>query len=90
MDTFKAFEDFGLGHFEVRGWRGFHHHAPLSIAAYGFLMAQHLKKGLSTQAEVKKTSPNAKCLSFPTISCPGEARAPSATCPTRLRRYAFC
>lgn len=29
-------QDFGLGHYEGRGWRGFHHHASLSIAAYGF------------------------------------------------------
>ena len=35
-------QDFGLGHFEGRGWRGFHHHAALSIAAYGFLMAERL------------------------------------------------
>ncbi|MCX7257925.1 MAG: IS701 family transposase [Polaromonas sp.] len=47
-------QDFGLGHFEGRGWRGFHHHATLSIAAYGFLMAQRLKKGLDAQAEIKK------------------------------------
>lgn len=33
-------QDFGLGHYEGRGWRGFHHHASLSIAAYGFLMAE--------------------------------------------------
>jgi hypothetical protein len=38
-------QDFGLGHYEGRGWRGFHHHATLSIAAYGFLMAQRLKPG---------------------------------------------
>jgi len=36
-------QDLGLGHYEGRGWRGFHHHARLSIAAYGFLMAQRLK-----------------------------------------------
>jgi Transposase DDE domain len=35
-------QDFGLGHYEGRGWRGFHHHAVLSIAAYGFLMAERL------------------------------------------------
>lgn len=35
-------QDFGLGHYEGRGWRGFHHHATLSIAAYGFLMAERL------------------------------------------------
>lgn len=28
------------GHFEGRGWRGFHHHATLCIAAYGFLVAE--------------------------------------------------
>ena len=30
----------GLGHFEGRGWRGFHHHATLCIAAYGFLISE--------------------------------------------------
>ena len=35
-------QDFGLGHYEGRGWRGFHHHASLSIAAYGFLMSERL------------------------------------------------
>ena len=35
-------QDFGLDHYEGRGWRGFHHHASLSIAAYGFLMAERL------------------------------------------------
>lgn len=34
-------QDFGLGHYEGRGWRD-HHHAALSIAAYGFLMAERL------------------------------------------------
>src|ERR1041384_1463970 len=30
----------GLGHYEGRGWRGFHHHATLCIAAYGFLISE--------------------------------------------------
>jgi SRSO17 transposase len=29
-------QELGLGHYEGGGWRGFHHHATLSIAAYGF------------------------------------------------------
>ena len=32
--------EIGLGHYEGRGWRGFHHHATLCIAAYGFLIAE--------------------------------------------------
>jgi len=37
-------QDLGLGHYEGRGWRGFHHHASLSIAAYGFLLGQRLRR----------------------------------------------
>ena len=33
-------QELGLGHFEGRNWRGFHHHATLSIAAYGFLVLE--------------------------------------------------
>ena len=33
-------QEVGLGHFEGRGWRGFHHHATLCIAAYGFLLSE--------------------------------------------------
>lgn len=36
-------QDLGLGDYEGRGWRGVHHHAGLSIAAYGFLMARRLR-----------------------------------------------
>jgi SRSO17 transposase len=33
-------QEVGLSHFEGRGWRGFHHHATLCIAAYGFLVSE--------------------------------------------------
>src|SRR5438876_10522842 len=35
-------DELGLDHFEGRGWRGFHHHASLCIAAYAFLAAEWL------------------------------------------------
>lgn len=44
-------QELGLGHFEGRSWRGFHHHATLCIAAYAFLLAQRL-------AAPKKTLPH--------------------------------
>jgi len=34
--------ELGLHHYEGRNWRGFHHHASLCIAAYGFLMGERL------------------------------------------------
>lgn len=33
-------QELGLTHYEGRGWRGFHHHAALTIASYAFLVAE--------------------------------------------------
>jgi SRSO17 transposase len=33
-------QEIGIGHYEGRGWRGFHHHATLCIAAYAFLISE--------------------------------------------------
>jgi len=72
-------QDLGLGHYEGRGWRGFHHHASLSIAAYGFLLAQRLQHLDETGG--KKNSPQRQELALPTYyrprgSPPGAAPRP--------------
>jgi len=33
-------QEVGLGHYEGRGWPGFHHHGTLCIAIYGFLISE--------------------------------------------------
>jgi SRSO17 transposase len=39
-DYMELKQEVGLGDFEGRGWRGFHHHATMSIAVYGFLVSE--------------------------------------------------
>jgi SRSO17 transposase len=43
-------QELGLGHYEGRGWRGFHHHATLCIASYGFLLAERSRFSPSVRA----------------------------------------
>ena len=52
-------QEIGLDHYEGRGWRGFHHHAALSIAAYGFLVAERSPippSGVLRQALIARVS----------------------------------
>jgi SRSO17 transposase len=37
-------EELGLDHFEGRSWRGFHHHAALTLLAYGFLLLERHRR----------------------------------------------
>ncbi|HEV2007882.1 MAG TPA: IS701 family transposase [Burkholderiales bacterium] len=46
-------QEVGLGHYEGRNWRGFHHHASLCIAAYGFLMLEQLSGSKKNSARFK-------------------------------------
>src|ERR1700734_3859696 len=39
-DYLQLKQELALGHYEGRGWRGFHHHATLCVAAYRFLISE--------------------------------------------------
>jgi SRSO17 transposase len=65
-------QELGLGHYEGRNWRGFHHHASLCIAAYGFLMLERL-------AGSKKNSVQLKAPTLPTGLRPRGAGTDAAT-----------
>lgn len=71
-------QELGLGHYEGRGWRGFHHHASLSIAAYGFLMAQQLRH---PQSAGKKNSARRSEPALPTHYKPRGSPAHAAPRP---------
>ncbi len=73
-------QEFGLSHYEGRGWRGFHHHATLCIAAYGFLLADRLKHGGS-----KKNSTRSKTATLPEGYTP-RGRPTRATSRARFHR----
>ncbi len=52
-DYLELKQELGLGHYEGRNWRGFHHHASLCIAAYGFLTLERLRGGKKNRARFK-------------------------------------
>jgi SRSO17 transposase len=70
-------QEIGLGHYEGRGWRGFHHHATLSIAAYGFLVSE---RSLIPPSEPR----SAALLKAPRL--PKGYRPRGAAAPTRTSR----
>jgi SRSO17 transposase len=47
-------DEIGLDHYEGRSWRGFHHHAALCIAAYGFLAAE---RGVFSPPDIRAALP---------------------------------
>src|SRR4051794_17110303 len=77
-------QEVGLGDFEGRGWRGFHHHLTLSFAAYGFLVMRRCQQPWPAGGR-------AGVLSFPVVADPThppirpERHAPTSI-PTMRRR----
>jgi len=76
-------QEIGLGHYEGRGWRGFHHHATLAIAAYGFLVSE--------RSLIPPSGPRAatflKAPRLPKDFRPRGAAAPSRTPRRQLHRH---
>ena len=68
-------QELGLHHYEGRNWRGFHHHATLCFAAYGFLMAERIR--FSPSAHVGHLK-----LRSPRIPSQFRARGATGTGPT--------
>lgn len=68
-------QEFGLSHYEGRGWLGFHHHATLCIAAYAYLVAQRLKHGGS-----KKNFAQPEASALPNDYVPRGRRTSAAPC----------
>ncbi len=79
-DSQELKQELGLGHYEGRGWRGFHHHATLCIAAYGFLVAER-----------SRFSPSARLghLGLPTPELPPHFRPRGAPRSPRAAESAF-
>ena len=74
--------ELGLHHYEGRNWRGFHHHASLCIAAYGFLIRERLRsKKNSAQLETPAVPKGFR----PRGSGPDAASRPTINRDDRLR-----
>jgi SRSO17 transposase len=75
-------QEIGLGHYEGRGWPGFHHHGTLCIAAYGFL--------ISERETIPPSAPrSSRMLTKPAIPSgyrPRGAANPASTARSRLDR----
>jgi SRSO17 transposase len=68
-------QELGLGHFEGRNWRGFHHHATLCMAAYGFLVAERSRFSPSARAGHLRFVTTKPASHFRPRGAPGPARA---------------
>src|SRR3954466_6311528 len=75
-------QELGLGHDEGRSWPGFHHHASLCLAAYGFLIAERVRIPPSGSA-----GPKLKAIGLPAGYRPRGASDPTGAARPDLNRH---
>jgi len=71
-------QEVGLGHYEGRTWRGFHHHATMCLAAYAFLVAERglfPPGGTPGPSRFKKPGVSPGQRSRPSTAAPGAAQS---------------
>lgn len=87
-------DEIGLDHFEGRGWRGFHHHGVLCVAAYAFLAAERarlsppeplsflsaapLPKGFTPRGSPSTSTATRRSFNYDVPSHPSPSRAPAS------------
>jgi SRSO17 transposase len=69
-------QEIGLGDYEGRTWRGFHHHATMSIAAYGFLISERERIPPSGPGRTVAIEKSALPRGYRPRGAPGPAAAP--------------
>jgi len=68
--------ELGLDHFEGRSWPGFHHHAAMTLLAYGFLALERQRAAARLQPEAAPVeAPGEKALRTAPVSRPFGARS---------------
>lgn len=77
-------QELGLGHYEGRGWRGFHHHAALCVAAYGFL----LKERAAIPPSAARRRAGLEKIPIPENFRPRGAADPARTAQSKIHRNA--
>jgi SRSO17 transposase len=70
-------QEIGLGHYEGRGWQGFHHHGTMCIAAYAFLISER---------ETIPPSGPGPAATITKATVPGDYRPRGAADPARTSR----
>jgi SRSO17 transposase len=69
-------QELGLGHYEGRSWLGFHHHATLCIAAYGFLISERNRFSPSVRVDHVRLSAPEPPPNFHPRGSPRPSRTP--------------